>query len=501
MNNLIEYLIKSGACLAVLYFLYWLALRNDTHFRLNRIVLLGSVGFSLIIPLFSLSLPSTIQTSIPILNVMIDETVIPVQAIRHSLTIWQAISWIYITGAIIVACRLIYQAIYLYVVSKLSGTIQFKDLTVVLMNAEISPFSYFSKIYIPANKADDYSLQGILEHEKSHKEQGHFIDLFIIEIVTILQWFNPIVWFYERSIKEVHEYLADEAVLKNGYNQGKYQALLINEAIGGPVFILTNQFNQSIIKKRIIMMKKMKTSRLAKLKTLMFIPLVAALLMAFSNPRSISQSMAGNGETIISGKVTDKITGKSLSDVLVVFGNTKIGTITDANGKYSIKVPADKGSFLQFSYIGYRTEQVAVGNSVKIDIQLEEKAVAIDPANESKAAPESQVQTQNSTSDVYIETEINPTYPGGMEALKNYLMATVQYPEEARKKGIEGKVYVQFVITKDGKITDAIIKRGVNEALDKEALRVVNTFPDWTPGIQGGKAVNAQVTLPIEFKL
>ena len=114
--------------------------------------------------------------------------------------------------------------------------------------------------------------------------QGHYIDLFIVEIMTVLQWFNPVMWFYEKSIKEVHEYLADEAVLQTGSNRGKYQALLVNQAIGGPVFILTNQFNQSLIKKRIMMMKKMKTSQLAKFKALLILPLIAGLMLAFVNP-------------------------------------------------------------------------------------------------------------------------------------------------------------------------------------------------------------------------
>ena len=102
--------------------------------------------------------------------------------------------------------------------------------------------------------------------------------------MTVLQWFNPVMWFYEKSIKEVHEYLADDAVLHSGSNQGKYQALLVNQAIGGPVFILTNQFNQSLIKKRIMMMKKMKTSQMAKFKALLILPLIAGLMLAFMNP-------------------------------------------------------------------------------------------------------------------------------------------------------------------------------------------------------------------------
>jgi beta-lactamase regulating signal transducer with metallopeptidase domain len=116
--------------------------------------------------------------------------------------------------------------------------------------------------------------------------QRHYLDLFIIETLAVIHWFNPVVWFYERSLKETHEYLADEAVLSTGENAGKYKAILVNQAMGGPVFVFTNQFNQSLIKKRIIMMNKIKSPRWAKLKALLFVPLMAAILVAFANPKT-----------------------------------------------------------------------------------------------------------------------------------------------------------------------------------------------------------------------
>lgn len=498
-----EYLLKSGISLTVLYFFYWLILRNATHFNRTRIVLMSSLLLSLIIPLFNLKIPSNIETSMPRLIVTFDETIITAHNIKHTLDIWQVMTLVYFIGMLIVFARLIYQAIYLHAISKLSRTIRKNGLTLVLMNNEFSPFSYFNKIYIPASKTDDYSIQSIIEHENSHKKQCHYVDLFIIEVITIFQWYNPIVWLYERSIKEVHEFLADEAVLSNGYNQGKYQALLVNEAIGGPVFILTNQFNQSIIKKRILMMKKMKTTRLAGLKTLLFVPLVAVLLMTFANSKIVSQVSAGENEHIISGKVTEKTNGKSLCEIHVNIESTTIGTTTDADGSYSLRVPDDKASSLVFSGAGLRTEHRAIGSNKVIDVQMENNVIsmAFEKEGTENTSKESRSNTQNAVTDVDVETEINPTYPGGMDALKKYLIATIQYPEKAKEKGIEGKVYVQFTVTKEGKVTDPVIKRGVNEILDQEAIRVVNSFGNWKPGIQEGKAVDAQITLPIEFKL
>jgi TonB family protein len=100
--------------------------------------------------------------------------------------------------------------------------------------------------------------------------------------------------------------------------------------------------------------------------------------------------------------------------------------------------------------------------------------------------------------------EIAPEYPGGMTALMTYLTKSVQYPEEAYSMNIEGKVYVSFIIEKDGSVStvqDAIPSRNTNKHLVKEAIRVVSNMPNWKPGIQRGKAVNVKYSIPINFKI
>ena len=135
----------------------------------------------------------------------------------------------------------------------------------------------------------------------------------------------------EKSVKEVHEYLADESVLESGKNMGEYQAILVNEAFGGPVFILTNQLNKSLIKKRILMMKNVKTPKMAQLKALLLVPLITGLLLAFANP-SLTQSVS-EGEIVIKGIVSSQISGAPLPSSIIVIKGTTIGTITDGQGK------------------------------------------------------------------------------------------------------------------------------------------------------------------------
>lgn len=102
---------------------------------------------------------------------------------------------------------------------------------------------------------------------------------------------------------------------------------------------------------------------------------------------------------------------------------------------------------------------------------------------------------------IFTVVEVFPTFKGGDDGLFNYIKNNVKYPKEARKKEIQGKVYVSFVVEKDGSITEVYVKRGVHELLDAEAVRVVKNMPNWKRGTQGGKPVRVQFMLPISFTL
>lgn len=102
---------------------------------------------------------------------------------------------------------------------------------------------------------------------------------------------------------------------------------------------------------------------------------------------------------------------------------------------------------------------------------------------------------------VFFIVEEMPEFPGGDAALRSFIAQSVKYPVIAQENGIQGKVYVNFVVGKDGSITNAKIARGVDPSLDKEALRVVNSLPKWKPGKQGGKPVRVSYTVPINFVL
>jgi periplasmic protein TonB len=102
---------------------------------------------------------------------------------------------------------------------------------------------------------------------------------------------------------------------------------------------------------------------------------------------------------------------------------------------------------------------------------------------------------------VYTNVDQLPEFPGGNEALKNFVINEVVYPAEAKKEGIQGKVFISFTVNKKGAVTDATIIRGVHNLLDKEALRVIEEMPEWTPGKHKGEIVSVRFTVPVQFAL
>ena len=127
---------------------------------------------------------------------------------------------------------------------------------------------------------------------------------------------------------------------------------------------------------------------------------------------------------------------------------------------------------------------------------VEQEEIPFEATNVDESAP-----LDANTDEVFKVVEVDPEFPGGEEALYKYLAENIKYPEKAKNNKVEGRVYITFVIEKDGTVSDAKVLRSVNEELDAEALRVINAMPKWKPGTQRGVPVRVQYNIPITFKL
>lgn len=188
--------------------------------------------------------------------------------------------------------------------------------------------------------------------------------------------------------------------------------------------------------------------------------------------------MSTDEKFTLSGTVVDDQT-KPVVGAIIIINDSKKGTVTDRDGKFQLEVSA--GDQIHVSYIGYGTSTMIVNQSLPNVIIPLKKESEHDKA--------------------YDVVEEMPEFPGGMSAMMQYLAQNIKYPEEAHKKGIQGRVIATFVVEKDGSITNAKVVRSIDPQLDAEALRVVNAMPKWKPGKQGGEAVAVKYTVPVTFKL
>ena len=201
-----------------------------------------------------------------------------------------------------------------------------------------------------------------MNHELVHIRQKHWFDLLLVEMLCMMQWFNPLVWIYVRFIRQNHEYLADEVALQRTSDPAIYRAALLNQMVGSPVVSLVNSFNYSLNKKRFNMMKNIISSPYRKMKILFILPVFAIVFYAFAKPDYKYKYADGNSgnnvtgtslqEKSVRGKVVQN-DGTPLPGATIIIKGTTVGTSADANGRFKIDNVPDDGLII-VSFVGFK---------------------------------------------------------------------------------------------------------------------------------------------------
>lgn len=235
MSAFTLYLLKASLGIIVFYLVYWIWLRKETFFKANRLYLIAGLITSLILPFIGLRYNSYVSYT-ENRNIFVElsknlqsltNTSIPSKPLDSGINWINIISYIYLAGSAIFFLRVIWQCISLTILIKKQGISKVSGLNIVENNKYRLPFSFFNLVFINPNFHSGTDLTNILAHEKVHIRENHWFDLLIVELFTVVFWFNPFVWLFERSIKQNHDYLADEGVLAQGLSVGRYQAILI----------------------------------------------------------------------------------------------------------------------------------------------------------------------------------------------------------------------------------------------------------------------------------
>jgi TonB family protein len=501
------YLFKASAGMVALYGLYWLLLRKHTYFSFNRFYLLAALLIALAAPFVVLT--EKAPEPLPITQISLEPTTVVYQPVEEPFMTTEQMLWlVYGLGVLVMLGRLGFR---LWQVLKIirAGERQRagKYILVRAVDGSISSFSFLNYLVVSQKDAETYG-DVVLRHELVHIQERHSLDLLWLELVHVFWWFNPILIFFKRSLKEIHEFIADERAT-NG-DRMQYAHTLVGYAFGVSPNVLTNNFfDATQLKNRIAMLTKNRSSRWVLGRYLLAVPIIIGLVVLVAARRAESEVSANEQvmaeELAVKGRITTQ-DGKGLPGVAVIVANTQQGTITDLDGSYMIKVL--KGKQLVFSFVGFKTQVLEVTKSEQnVIMQLEPKELSeivvvgygAEPSKEAVSEQEKSKLTKNG--EVFTVVEQNPEFPGGMSELGRYLARAIKYPAAAQRANVQGKVFVQFVVGEDGDIRDPRIMKGIGFGCDEEALRVTLNMPKWNPGKQNGKAVAVQYNLPIAFVL
>jgi TonB family protein len=449
MNALFIYMAKSAVYMTAFYIVYSLLLSRDTSYTRNRIFIILSLVSALALPLITLQSirPWNIKFFGKFLSdVFVTASATTTKTASHG-TSYGLLHFIYSIYIIVVSIFIfkllidLTNLMFLILRHKDNGSriIRFQGFST-------SGFSAMGYIFINARLSPE-DAGHIIRHEQKHLKQNHFIDIIFIEILKAFQWFNPVIYLFDRSLRAIHEYQADQECISSGVPVVNYQSLLLNQIFKSRAFNLTNSFsNPSLIKKRMLMMTKKRTPSFAGLKMLLVIPVAGFVFVAITAYREMPSPS-------VSQMTEQPATQKTASQ-----------------SAYEVLPPPPPP-----------------------------------PANSSEVKNNSKDLNQVSVNDAdeapYVAVEEMPMFPGGDGALLTYIAKNTKYPESSKEKNIQGRVIIRFCVTAKGSINQISVLKGVSPDLDAEAMRVVQTLPKFKPGRQSGKDVPVWYMVPITFTL
>lgn len=531
MNVLLTYLIQSSISLTVFYIGYEILFKREVYFQFIRYYFLFAIIISVFLPLsninvsqtffesydmpiYAASVPDFMEYSLGEVVVYADSPDGIVIPWYERVTLFGSIATIYIIGVTF------FTLIFLVRIGKLTQLFyshrnSYSRKSSIISIPGIPAFSFFNFIFIDKDNLNNDDAKKIIAHENVHIKQKHTLDIIIAELFVILQWFNPAAHIIMRKIKENHEFIADNSVVGYYGDKLEYSRILIENSSIIKTNILTHNFSYSLLKRRLFMIKKTKNPYLFSLKLMGVVIVIGLVSFACSGPVS-NEGMTVNDTD---KSVKSEMEVHSKVEVMPQYpgGNDELvsylaGNITypqeamdnDIEGKVIVSFIVEKDGNISntkvIDGIGYGCDEEAVrvisGMPNWTPGMKNNKAV-----NVSFKLPISFKLEEKDNDTVFMVVEDMPSFPGGQKALMNYIASNIEYPEKAKNDKVSGRVFVSFVVEKDGSIGDVELLRGIGSGCDQEAIRVVSSMPNWEPGKQGGKPVRVKYNLPIKYQL
>ena len=451
-----HYLIQTLVFQLLFLVVYEFLLKRETFFQWNRVYLLLTISVSMVLPL--IKIPGLVEVAPQTLAILLPEVILgnataglESENVSNTVSIWKII---YTMGLVFSSLIFIKKIIELFRLKRKGEKTQSGHIAVITLPNSTLAFSFVNTIFIGKN-INKESKKSIIAHEMVHIKQKHFLDLLYFELIRIVFWFNPMVYIFQKRISVLHEYIADKETVSQIESKAYYQAILSQVFQTQNISFINTFFNQSFIKKRIIMLQKSNSKKIFQWKYALTIPVLFGMLLY----TSCSQEESKTG---------------SVSETL-------------AELKYVIENDTAISE----------TQRKEYQNWLK-DLEQKQKITSSNSYDE-------QVMP-------FAVVEQVPVFPGCMgdnELLKQCMSEKItQVVLEnfdttiGEKLGLTGRqrISVQFKIDTDGNVIDAVA-RSENSELSDEALRVISLLPQMTPGEHEGKKVPIVYSLPILFEI
>ncbi len=534
------YLLKVNAGIALFYAFYKLFCQRDTFFQWRRFALLSFLGISFLYPLLDIQewvmeQPAIYELADYYTILMNTEEVTATAPVAYEAPqrpdLLTLCTYLYYIGVLVMSLRFIIQLVSICRIRWKGQVVYLNGQRIISLPSEANPFSFFGWIFLYLPQMEDESQDEILMHEQTHARQWHSVDVIVSELANIICWFNPFSWLLKGEIRLNLEYLADNQVAKTMEDSKQYQYHLLGLAHTNSKTGLYNNFNVSQIKSRIIMMNKKRTRTAGRIKYALFAPLAAALLLASNISCTSTETQEANTKAIESRAVEGEVfqvveempefpggmaecmkwlaqnikypaeaQEKGIQGrVIVQMVVEKDGTITHAKVVRGIDPLLDAEALRVVSNMPKWKPGKQNGEAVNVKYTLPVMFRLGEDADKKEASTQTEAKVDENG--IHQVCEEMPEFPGGMMECMNWLGKNINYPATAQEKGIQGRVIIQFVVERDGSITEPKVVRGIDPDLDKEALRVVSAMPNWKPGKHKGEVVRVKYTLPIMFRL
>ncbi|MBR5723865.1 MAG: TonB family protein [Bacteroidales bacterium] len=567
---MMEFLVYEGkvaAALLVFYLFYRFLLKQETFHRFNRVVLVGTAVLSFLLPLCIITIRKPVEMDLQVTGQAVAmpelSAVEMASAAEPSAPWWQiALTILFWAGVAFVLARVIISIFsILRIIRQGEQVRQEDDCKIIVTDRDLDPFSWMR--YIVLSRKDwEGDHAPILAHEKAHIAYGHSVELLLVDVLSALQWFNPAIWMLRADLQELHEYEADDAVLRGGANLREYQYLLIRKAVGKSGYSVANSFNHSILKNRITMMSKTKSSLARGLRALYLLPLICLGLGL--QARTVYVPTDKDSKNVVTDEGNQDVQEKIVAihvdaDGKILIDDKECLLSEVATRLQSLKVPG-------LELVASIDQAPDTPEAVQLELRNQLRQAGVlktrhsaqvvtplyilrQPGSEEKEMTKDEFDAidRHRISSIEVMDDADARQIYGDRAANGVVVFTMKRPQEldevvvvsyrdnqdeevpfyllnpdtmptfqgedlngfsrwlarhiVRPKTCDhtGTVKVSFEVGTDGRVRDVKIIEGICEELDALVVATVEKSPEWEPATYKGRPVAQGLTIPVVF--